>query len=298
MVDTVGKKLQQARLQKHISLEEASRVTKMRPDRITDLEHDDYTQFPSLTYAKGFLLIYAKYLGVDVSDFARSFENETPIGSGDYQYLENTPEPIPATVRHTPERSAKPGLAVLIFGVFVTGGILLVLFVMTMWKRIEPDNKAATPAPGPATSAAAQPAPGPTARPEHEGGTVQAVGPDTGVATASATPAPGTRPIAEPPPEAHAPPPVEAGVGPPLPVATPIPVKVKEVIVQPIKKTWVKIQKDEQNSKPIFEDWLYPDAHPLKLRGERFWIQLRDPDAVKIWVDGQLKAATGANVAI
>src|SRR5207302_3325617 len=111
MVDTVGKKLQQARLQKHISLEEASRVTKMRPDRMTELEHDDYTQFPNLTYAKGFLLIYAKYLSVDVSDFARSFENETPIGSGDYQYLANTPEPIPATVRHTPERSAKPGLA-------------------------------------------------------------------------------------------------------------------------------------------------------------------------------------------
>jgi hypothetical protein len=62
---------------------------------------------------------------------------------------------------------------------------------------------------------------------------------------------------------------------------------VKEVVLKPSKKTWVKIRKDVADSAPVFEDWLYPDAPPLKLRGARFWVEMRDPGAVEITRDGQ-----------
>ena len=88
MVESAGKKLQQARLHKQISVEEAARVTRMRPDKILDLEEDNYSNFPSMSYAKGFLLIYAKFLGVDVRDFADTLQTPNPVSSeDDYEYL-------------------------------------------------------------------------------------------------------------------------------------------------------------------------------------------------------------------
>ena len=41
-MEALGKKLQEARLAKNISLEEAARVTKIRPVRIQELEAEDF----------------------------------------------------------------------------------------------------------------------------------------------------------------------------------------------------------------------------------------------------------------
>ena len=79
--ETVGKRLQQARLKKQLSVEEVARTTKLRPERILDLENDTYAHFPNLAYAKGFLIIYAKFLGVDIPDFTESLQSPNPVGS-------------------------------------------------------------------------------------------------------------------------------------------------------------------------------------------------------------------------
>ena len=68
-MEPLGKKLQEARLRKKISIEEASRVTKIRAARLQEIENEDFSSFSSLAYAKGFLLIYGKYLDVDVSPY-------------------------------------------------------------------------------------------------------------------------------------------------------------------------------------------------------------------------------------
>src|SRR5437867_3641272 len=128
MVETVGKRLQQARLTKQISIEEAAHATKVRAERIVDLENDDYTNFPNMAYAKGFLLIYAKYLGVDVSEFADSLEYPNPVGVEDYQYLNHEPAAIMAVSgSYEPKRSWKPVIAaVLLLG----GGALIMNFIV------------------------------------------------------------------------------------------------------------------------------------------------------------------------
>ena len=106
MVNSAGKMLREARLKKDLRFEEAARATKIRPDRLADLENDDYTRFASMAYAKGFLLIYAKYLGVDVSEFAKAMGVGNPVGVGDYDYLNNAPATYePATRRR--DRPAK-----------------------------------------------------------------------------------------------------------------------------------------------------------------------------------------------
>ena len=62
---SVGKQLQEARLAKNWTPELAARETKIKVDRLRDLEADDYTHFTSPTYARGFLRTYARFLGLD-----------------------------------------------------------------------------------------------------------------------------------------------------------------------------------------------------------------------------------------
>src|SRR6201989_3617434 len=91
MVESVGKKLHQARLQRGLTIDEAAHATKLRPDKIAALESDDYSRFANNIYAKGFLQIYARFLNVDVSEFARTLDNANPISVSDYQFVSNAP---------------------------------------------------------------------------------------------------------------------------------------------------------------------------------------------------------------
>src|SRR4051812_25933353 len=93
MVETVGKRLYKARLDRNLSLDEAAHATKMRPDKIVALESDDYSRFPNNAYAKGFLLIYGRFLRVDVSEQVRALETPTAFRVTEYQYLKNVPAP-------------------------------------------------------------------------------------------------------------------------------------------------------------------------------------------------------------
>ncbi len=63
MVESVGRILQQARLARKLEIEDVAERTKIRPDRLIDLEADEYSHFPNLTYAKSFLAKYARFLG-------------------------------------------------------------------------------------------------------------------------------------------------------------------------------------------------------------------------------------------
>jgi cytoskeletal protein RodZ len=75
---TVGKQLQDARLEKGWSPELAARETKIRVDRLHDLESDDYSNFSSPTYARGFVRTYARALGMDEYKILRQLDNKLP----------------------------------------------------------------------------------------------------------------------------------------------------------------------------------------------------------------------------
>jgi len=65
MSETNGQKLQQARLARNISLEEAAMATRLRLHYLRALEEDDLSALPSLAQGRGFLRSYAQYLGLD-----------------------------------------------------------------------------------------------------------------------------------------------------------------------------------------------------------------------------------------
>ena len=87
MAKSVGRKLQQARLARKLGIEDVAEQTKIRPDRIIDLEADEYSHFPNLTYAKSFLAKYASFLGRDIQEELDKFQISPTISMGDYQYL-------------------------------------------------------------------------------------------------------------------------------------------------------------------------------------------------------------------
>jgi cytoskeletal protein RodZ len=250
---------------------------------LADLENDDYTNFPSMAYVRGFLLIYAKYLGVDVSDYTESLgSTATSVGIGDYEYLSNAPERRQAVSHRKPKRSLWPLLllgillgigvcAAIIFSVIVNAqrlGNLEELGAKHVSEKASPgilsQDKAELAKTNPQPETAPQPslrgeAPTPTPTPALvEVRRAESNLPET---QAAATPAP--------------------LVGVVTPDST-----TNEVVVKALKKTWVKIYKDTPGSVPIYEDWLFPDTLPLKLKGARFYIQMSDRTSLQILKNG------------
>jgi cytoskeleton protein RodZ len=62
---SVGEQLKLARLHKHWTPQAAAKATKIKVDKLIDLENDSYTKFASPSYARGFVRIYARTLGLD-----------------------------------------------------------------------------------------------------------------------------------------------------------------------------------------------------------------------------------------
>ncbi len=56
----------------------AARETKIKVDRLHDLESDDYSHFSSPTYARGFVRTYARALGLDEYKILRQLDNKLP----------------------------------------------------------------------------------------------------------------------------------------------------------------------------------------------------------------------------
>lgn len=273
MEDSVGKRLRKARLARGVSVDEAAHATRLRPDKIVALENDDYSTFASNVYAKGFLQIYGRYLDVDVAEFANTLEGNAAISIEDYQYL-NSGAP-----QRRDERASSavyvekrgPGLGSLVLFLLLFGMLGAGFYFYVNWQRIaaEPSARlhAATPAPG---------APAPAATPA--------------VAVAPVI-APKNLPLGTPAMRNAAPnPPTVADREFIAPVAlTPAATApaANEVLVLPLRKTWIVVRKDDPNSPPIFEDYVYPDVPPLKLKGARFFIEARDPTAIQIRKNGE-----------
>src|SRR5438132_12326527 len=98
-IEGLGKKFQEARRARNLTLDEAARMTKIRPARLAEIEADDFSQFPSLVYAKGFLLIYGKFLDVDVTPYLDAFEDSERVTVDGYSYLQQNERAKPVSAR-------------------------------------------------------------------------------------------------------------------------------------------------------------------------------------------------------
>ena len=278
---TTGQKLSQARLAKNLSIEQVAHETRLRPDKILALEHDDYARFASNAYVKGFLQIYGRYLGVDVRAALGELESPSPVSISDYQYLNSAParEPERLALRR---RTGKPSLAPLI--VFV---VLCVLvggggYIFMNARRLGNLEQISAADPQPATPAPAlveKPAPAPPPQPEEPVATPE---PETAPAAATDVAAADHEFIAQSE----------------VPAPDVAPATINEVVIEPVRKTWVSVRTGDASSAPIFEDFLYTNAPPLKLRGAHFLIEISEAGAVNIRKNGAPIAYQGSGITI
>lgn len=73
---TLGQRLKRARTRKKVSLVDAEIDTKIRGKFLLALEEDNWKNLPADAYTKGFVLRYAKYLGLDTDKVILQYQKE------------------------------------------------------------------------------------------------------------------------------------------------------------------------------------------------------------------------------
>jgi cytoskeleton protein RodZ len=313
-IEGLGKKFQEARLARNLTLDEAARMTKIRPSRLAEIEADDFSQFPSLAYAKGFLLIYGKFLDVDVTPYMEAFETSEHVTVDGYSYLQDNPAPKPTrtpVVRHRPSSSSeRTSIMPMVIGIIVLiVGFSLMRFVLNL-QRIA--GNGAKPSPPPQSSVVTSP---PASSP------VVALPPPAIAQTNRNVATPTAAPASPPVTAAPTVPSVAVVTPPPVPSAPAAsepevrraePVRPEElakagaaestgpnrVAIRPLKKTYIKVVVDNEAVRPAFERWISPADGSVEFRGQHIAVRVLDRDAVQIKKNGKLIDADDSDVTI
>jgi cytoskeletal protein RodZ len=120
-MSSVGSQLMQARQARDLCIEDVAFATHIPHQRLRDLENDDLSHFANLTYAKGFLKLYSKFLDLDLSDYLDEFDTDAISDATCHEYALNTssnrllssPAIAPDAIRFRPA-SALFGAAILV----------------------------------------------------------------------------------------------------------------------------------------------------------------------------------------
>jgi cytoskeletal protein RodZ len=318
-MESVGRRLQRARLAQKLEIEEVAERTKIRPDRLIDLEADEYAHFPNLAYAKSFLAKYAKFLGVDITHELENFQISRSISMGDYQYLTSITAAYQA--HRTPWHQRIQARGFRVPPVVVAILVLIVLVGVPLFSYLALNLPRVT-APGSAgtldklnqtteTAGSGTNSPAPDLDALRSLATTANPG---GEAVASPTPIASQAVSAAEPTSTEQPGRVENGVevrralpveGSPAPKSADTPSETalsslpdKKLEVRVIRKTYVKVTKDKEGTQPVFEGYAGPDSQPIVVEGKRFWIHVVDKGAVELREDGQVVSGASNDIVI
>ena len=289
-IEGLGKKFEEARLARKLTLDEAARMTKIRPQRLAEIEADDFSQFPSLAYAKGFLLIYGKFLDVDVTPYLDAFEDPESVTVDGYSYLQEHERAKPVSAPVARRRPVATGgsnrvspMPLIVGIVVLVVGFLGMKFFLNV-QRLAPGKgsssaqTSATTTPAVATGGSSPATSAPVASP------VPALGPpETRKALAADSKAPAEPEVrkARPVTKEELTQAREGGTSP-----APESADQNRVAIQPLKRTYVRVTLGD-DGKAAFERWVSPSDGPVEFRGKHVAIRVLDPEAIKITKNGQ-----------
>ena len=317
-----GKRLARARDARGLGIEEAAHATRIRASHIRALEEGDLVKFPNAAYAKSFLLMYARFLGVDVSDIAAQIDTTTQMKVEDFQYLTNRAGEEKNQQRAAsdsnydfvvPQKSGGSWMPLIALAAIVAIGVIGFI-VRSNFSRIA--DTVPKPAPAPA-AAAVQPLGDvvpPKKLPEPK---IEPPPPRPVVIALPAAPAasnepeiPKARPISPVAKIASSDADALADLSPPTPPAPIAPIastpleesnapdiEPNTIVLEPRKKTWVVIRTGP-GGQPLFEDFLYPSAKPMHLPAGRYFIELKNADDVEISKNGRRIAYNAPGVLV
>src|SRR5438445_9144274 len=193
-IEGLGRKFQEARKARNLSLEEAARLTRIRQSRLAEIEAYDFSNFPSLAYAKGFLQIYGKFLEVDVSSYLDAFETSGHLTVDGYSYLQDAPAPKAPRGHRSSRRTenARPSLLPFLIGIAIlVAGFSFLRFISKLNQIApHPTEAAASAAPSATVATIVAPRALPVESPARVAATAPPVKSTPTIALPAATPIP------------------------------------------------------------------------------------------------------------
>lgn len=79
---TIGQKLQERRLDLGLEIEDVAHDTHIQASMLAGIEQDDFSRFPSVSYAKSFIRQYGERLGLNLEEALESLEGHSKLGEG------------------------------------------------------------------------------------------------------------------------------------------------------------------------------------------------------------------------
>ena len=117
-----GKTLKETREEKGITIEEASKATKIRKKYILALENDDFSKIPGKVYEKAFLKTYASYLEIDQDKILDEYQLD--------QQLDGVEEENLGRKRRT-KKNKKASIFNLISR--ITGKVMIIILIIILF---------------------------------------------------------------------------------------------------------------------------------------------------------------------
>lgn len=101
---SIGAVLSAEREKRGIPIEKAAKDTRMRVQRIREMENDDFSHFSNPSYARMFIIAYAKYLGIPMSTLQDYLPERGETNSEGYQYINAPASDLPSLRRDIASR--------------------------------------------------------------------------------------------------------------------------------------------------------------------------------------------------
>jgi transcriptional regulator with XRE-family HTH domain len=112
--ETIGQRLKQIRLSRQLSIEKAAEATRVRTHYLQALEADNYSVMSSAAQSRGFLRLYADFLGLDLEAAMNELRQEEkvvdapPETPAPFDFAQDKPAPVTPALEPVPAPQTPP----------------------------------------------------------------------------------------------------------------------------------------------------------------------------------------------
>ncbi len=254
--------MQEARLSKGWTPEAAAKITKIKVDRLHEIERDDYSKLPGVAYTRGLVRVYARELGLDERRILERLDQMVSMDLGEGYIVAPPVEYLPQEVHYSQQVSTRRMGSYVIYGVLVVFVIATISWMVKLgngWVEKSKKNPVVTTQViSDRTIAKAAPA-------------------TAGVPVKAAKPVTPVAPVAKAVKESEIPETKEE-----KPAEVKKEVKLQKLALHAREECWVSLRVTrEGETKVVFKD-IIPAGETREFEGERFGIRLSVPAGMDI----------------
>jgi len=304
-VSDIGTRLRQARESRGLTLQQVEETLRIRRQFLAALEEERYDELPGEVYTRGFLLNYARFLGLPAEDMIEEYSGTHEVPRSLTQIPTVLDEPLLSTGR----RQKWPGvfvglmlaLLVLLGGYYAYARLVLeedplVAFRSAPAVATLRSNGGSAAATTPQPTRTRTPAPAPTGSPAGSPGgsglpVAPPVTPSPSATLAGSVPTPTPRhtltPTATPTATVEQPTPAPTAEG-----ATPPPAGSVTVLARVVETVWVSVMVDGQD---VLAATLEPGEEYTWVGQESITIRIGNAAGLELTVDGEPVGPLGAS---